>query len=421
MKKINIKTFWDVKDTVLLAISGGVDSMVLLDVFCTLPPEQKPHLVVACVNHGMRENAFEEVALVRRICQKHAIPFFTNDTIPTTIVSELAAREFRYQFFEDIAQRIGARYLVTAHHRDDQSETVLMKWIRGEFLTSLKGIAYKRQWTSTCELVRPLLRYDKSDLQHYAQQQHLSFLEDDSNASTMYFRNRVRHHIIPLLQDENPNINTAIESFVDDLSDVLDVVAVESDRVYPKVVRDDRVHKATLLTLPRAVQKQVLMMWLTTHDGLSRAVLTQLLALVQQECGEKTIYISDAKQCVISYEWIMMTTEQVNDSADIGELYVSESQTPESVACISLDQQPFAIRTRKTGDTLLLEKYKKKVSRIFIDEKIPAYMRDTIPVVVDKNDQVIAILHSELVYLSKRQETGKIYTHYLNYRKRERL
>lgn len=420
MKKIKIEPFWDVQDTVVLGVSGGVDSMVLLDVFLNMPLDQRPIIAVACVNHGMRSNAVNEVALVQRVCQEYAIPFFTNEVIPAGISSELQAREFRYQFFEDTVRHCHARYLVTAHHRDDQTETVLMKWIRGEFLTRLTGIAYKRQWLGECTLIRPFLSYSKSDLLQYAQHHDVPFLEDDSNHSRMYFRNRVRQTILPLLQKENPKLNNAVDQFVDDLSDMLDMIEAETERVYASVVQNDQVHKPTLLALPRAIQKHVLMKWLTTHCCLTRATLNSLLLLINKADGEKLIQITHEKQCVVTYEWLMMRSVDKAPKLDmLGDFYVSQEKTDETIACVSLSQQPFAIRFRKEGDILALEKYKKKVSRIFIDEKIPASMRDTIAVVVDKDDQVVAILHSELVYLSKRQETGKIYTHYLNYRKRE--
>lgn len=162
--------FFSTQDKVVIAVSTGVDSMVLLDLLQGLPPALRPHLIVAHVNHELREQSVEEEAYIKQYCKEHglqlALYHWPRKDHPTTGI-ENAARQVRYRFFTDVMKEEGAAVLVTAHHENDLAETMLMKLTRGGQLPQLLGICDQRPFASG-KLVRPLLPFSKEQLISYA-------------------------------------------------------------------------------------------------------------------------------------------------------------------------------------------------------------------------------------------------------------
>ena len=201
----NVENFTEKK--YVLAVSGGVDSMVLLNAMITLfGDDAKDRLVVAHVNYGLRAQAVDEEQLVHRFCKLHQIPIETKhwQEAEGVTASEKSLRDFRYDFFRAVTKKHEADYLVLAHHQDDQLETVLMKWSRGSTLEGLSGMKEKR-YVKELNILRPFLSYEKKELYQEAKKYDVPYLEDESNESDDYTRNRYRHHVIPFLKEENPN------------------------------------------------------------------------------------------------------------------------------------------------------------------------------------------------------------------------
>ena len=194
---------------VLLALSGGVDSMTLLDWLYHYQHQLGIDLVLAHVNHHQRIEADQEEKGIRELAEAKHLPLkVAHFSGP---FSESRARQFRYDFFEKIMKEEACSALVTAHHMDDQAETILMRLIRGSRPRHLKGIPLKQPFGQGV-LIRPLLYFKKEDFPeifHY---------EDKSNQSLDYFRNRVRHRYLPLLEEENPQVTSALVNLGEDLS-----------------------------------------------------------------------------------------------------------------------------------------------------------------------------------------------------------
>ncbi len=192
----------------LLAVSTGVDSMVLLQVFCQLFPEmqKEPCFGVAHVNHQLRPASAEEAAFLRQYCQERGIPFYERcwENPPETGV-EASARDFRYTFFADVMSQEGYDVLLTAHHSDDQVETMLMKMMREGRLQSAGGMQQQQPF-HTGILLRPLLSVSKAAIYDYAQAQQIPYFEDESNHEPLYLRNRLRQQVVPALKAENPQL-----------------------------------------------------------------------------------------------------------------------------------------------------------------------------------------------------------------------
>ena len=204
------------EDKLVIGVSGGPDSMALLHILLTLQEkEQIPSctLLVAHVNHMLRKEAEEETAYVEEFCRLYQIPCF----VKRAKVEELAqkakmgteemGRNIRYQFFEEVRQKEKAQKIVTAHHANDNAETVLMNILRGSGTAGLRGIEPIRKNEKNVVFVRPLLNCTKEEIYEYCEEKKLQPKIDKSNQENVYNRNKVRNILIPFLEKEwNPNI-----------------------------------------------------------------------------------------------------------------------------------------------------------------------------------------------------------------------
>lgn len=204
------------EDKLVIGVSGGPDSMALLHILLTLQEkEQIPSctLLVAHVNHMLRKEAEEETAYVEEFCRLYQIPCF----VKRAKVEELAqkakmgteemGRNIRYQFFEEVREKEKAQKIVTAHHANDNAETVLMNILRGSSTAGLKGIEPIRKNEKNVVFVRPLLNCTKEEIYEYCEEKKLQPKIDKSNQENVYNRNKVRNILIPFLEKEwNPNI-----------------------------------------------------------------------------------------------------------------------------------------------------------------------------------------------------------------------
>ena len=213
--KLNLSTFnLQPEACLLVAVSGGADSLALLH---ALRRFSYP-LVCATFNHRLRPEAADEVAHVRQVAHGLAIPFVTDSADVAAyagaegLSTEEAARMLRYRFLFREAHKAGAQAVVTGHTADDQAETVLMHFLRGAGLSGLKGMPERvvlPVFDAKIPLIRPLLGWWRADTEAYCRENGLSPIYDPSNADTTYFRNRLRHELIPMLEGYNPRVRQA--------------------------------------------------------------------------------------------------------------------------------------------------------------------------------------------------------------------
>ena len=192
--------------TILCAVSGGRDSVCLLDYLWRLGREQGFSVAAAHLNHGMRPTAQRDEELVRRLCRQRDIPFYTEkvdvyalcDAWRLTV--EETGRRARYEFLRRTAASIGAASIATAHHREDQAETVLLQLLRGTGPQGLAGIPPMREG-----IIRPLLDTPRAAIDAYIAAHDLPYVTDETNLDTHYARNRLRLEIMPQLLTINPS------------------------------------------------------------------------------------------------------------------------------------------------------------------------------------------------------------------------
>ncbi len=207
-------------ERVLLAVSAGIDSMTMAHLFL-----QSPYpFVVSHINFGLRgEESHKDEAFVRNWCDTHKIKCFVQHA-PTKIFEgkdsiQMAAREFRYQYFDDLIHKEGFHKLATAHHLDDSLETVLFNMIKGTGLRGLKGINPINR-----DIIRPLLFAGKEEIKAYAKEATIQWREDATNETDNYQRNKIRHQVIPVLKSINPALMRSFNSVVQRVTDAQDLV-----------------------------------------------------------------------------------------------------------------------------------------------------------------------------------------------------
>lgn len=195
----------------LVAVSGGADSTALLIISNLLARRSGGKIVCATVNHGLRPEAVNETQFVADLCSELSIPFkFLNVDVSNFAKSnglgiEEAGRRLRYKFFTDLIQELDIDYLLTAHHAGDLGEDILMRLARGTGWPALGGM---KVYDSKRKLLRPLLKFSKHEIKNFLRDLNCDWYEDKSNFSDNYTRNRIRNKIIPLLNSENPNIDS---------------------------------------------------------------------------------------------------------------------------------------------------------------------------------------------------------------------
>ncbi len=196
--------------SLVVAVSGGVDSVVLFELLYRLAPDRDITLHIAHLDHGIRGGSSEDAAFVRRLADRHGVPFHGSRLEPDALASprgglEAAARTARYAFLRSVADGIGAGTIALGHTADDQAETVVYRLARGTGPEGLSGIPAVRR-----PYVRPLIEVTRDELLRYARERGLAWRDDPSNANVTFARNRIRHRVVPELRSINPKAVEAI-------------------------------------------------------------------------------------------------------------------------------------------------------------------------------------------------------------------
>lgn len=443
--------YWGKQDKLLLAVSGGVDSRVLLELFLSLPSEERPLIGVIHVNHQLRTESDQEAQYLKDYCKTKGLPYYEKQWQRATETLgnvESQAREFRYNFFSEIYQREGYQGLVTGHHSDDQAETILMKLTSGSQLRNLVGIR-KSSRRSGMMIYRPLLAYSKNEIQAYATERKLRYFEDETNRSDDYFRNRVRTHIIPQLKAENPNFLKQIHSFVKQIEYANDIVAEKVADIYQQLVTESPDSQWTIdnqkfQTLAESQQYMFLVHFfqenLISHGyEVNEVQLAGVMELANSQKASGQISLPSQWLIIKSYQQLTLVQgAQTEDCHQRRRLKIGESLklSPREHLLLQLSDAPLSlpagtenwsktemalpqgepyqelmIRKAQPGDRFSYNQggNTKKVSRYFIDEKIPHQKRQETWLVVNTEGQILWILPFRKSYLSIEKETDKIH------------
>lgn len=224
-------------DTVLLTVSGGIDSVVMCDLFF----KNNLSFAIAHCNFKLRgEDSDKDQAFVETLAMQYNVKFHTQDFNATeyaennNISIQMAAREQRYQWFNEVVKQNNYQYIATAHHLDDVAETLLINLTKGCGIAGLHGISAKRD-----NIIRPLLFTDRESILQYAQVNNITHREDITNAGTKYIRNKIRHLVLPVLKEINPSFLKTVETEIGYFAQIENLVKDSVEIIKGKIVKEN--------------------------------------------------------------------------------------------------------------------------------------------------------------------------------------
>ena len=415
-------------DRLLIGVSGGADSMALLHILCKLRREYNLHLVVAHVDHMFRgEQSYEDYVFVKKYCAEWGVTFEgTRINVPEYISrtgksSQVASREVRYKYFEEVMNRYAIHKLVLAHHGDDQLETILMRLTRGATGDARAGIKIRRR-VSGYEIIRPFLWASKDDVEDYCHNNGIAFRIDASNKKPVYARNRFRLQVLPFLKQENAQVHEHFQRFSEELmEDEAFLSALAEERLKAMVLKKDKEVKISigaLLQTPKPLQRRCIQLILNylyfeRQEDLSATHIESMITLFQSSHPSGEIHLPAGLKVIKSYDECLFTfglskSQPYSYTIHIqGETILPNGrkihaftnqltdEKSNNIFTVNLEdvQLPLTVRTRRNGDRMRVKGLNgsRKVKDIFIDKKIPVTERAAWPIVEDAKQEIIWI------------------------------
>jgi tRNA(Ile)-lysidine synthase len=400
------------KQTVLLAVSGGVDSMVMLHIVSRLRERLDVQIALVHVNHQLRgEESMGDEQFVRESSVAYGISFNCERLDVVSYANELglskqiAARQLRYACFERVRQQAGAQVVATAHHADDNAETVLLNILRGTGIHGLAGIPIRRE--IGC-IIRPLLFATRKEIEMYAMENGIKYRNDSSNMSLAYRRNLLRHSILPYLVKRVPHIVKTLNSVADTMRDVSEKLHAIVKEALPSLVHNDSQDRLILDVKKLEMEP----------DFLWNEIFVELLHRMHIESTEKKVdalhrlctmptgrivELSGELSACRDRQHIVFqkTNEEMSNirHVEIGRIYEYQGcrisiSNPEPVPAVLFNTQDveyidadrlgrqLVLRLWRAGDWFipLGMKSKKKLSNFFTDQKVPRFKKALIPI-----------------------------------------
>ncbi|MFT3903962.1 MAG: tRNA lysidine(34) synthetase TilS [Niabella sp.] len=378
------------KDKLLLAVSGGLDSVVL----CDLCAAVHYTFAIAHCNFQLRgEDSLRDENFVRDLAARYNVPFFVThfDTKQYAeqhkLSTQEAARVLRYDWFEGLIKEQGFDYLLTAHHADDNVETVLMNLFRG---TGIRGLAGMRDRNG--HLVRPLLFSKRSELEAYLDEHQLTFVQDESNLHDDYTRNYFRNTLLPGISKVFPAVQDNLIGNIERMKEAEAILGQQLQQLKKKLLKQDGDSwRLPVLLSQKAVSPKTVLYEIVREYGFSSAQSAEVFSLLDSGSGKFVLsathrILRDRKHLIITpLPKVVETTTVINGAGEyacsFGKLHIVEmdaDKTPISddagIACVdaALIRYPLLLRRWKTGDYFypLGMAKKKKVSRFLIDKKL---------------------------------------------------
>ena len=435
---MDINLLWQKTDKIALGLSGGVDSIVLFHLLVTKYKESYKELVVFHINHGLREESYEEAEFVENFVKNYNVKFYKkelnmNDLVRDSHTSEeMLARKLRYEAFEEMSSLEGGVKLVTAHHKNDQVENILMRLLSGRSMDY--NLMIEDQTTiGNLEVYRPLLNVLKADLEQYADKNNLKYYVDSTNFDTDYTRNNIRHNIVPLLNDVNAasfdnliNFSSYYQNINSELKNK--VLEAKNDYVISEEEGKIELNKEKLLKNTKEEVYFLLRDILANNFGIfdvkQRAFFT-IIEDLKNRNNNKSYDLKNNLKIISEYNSIYIhkiekkcyndKIELIIDEVDINKVYTFHQSnflimTTNNSSEVGFNKEdlPLIVTTKRDGDRIQRGKVSKKLSRLFIDEKIPKELRDKLPVIRNK-DGVLGVLG-----INTKVNKNKKYDYYIN-------
>ena len=390
----------------LLATSGGIDSMIMLDLFQKL----NYNIAIAHCNFQLRGlESFGDQQFVQDYASNHNIPAFVthfdteNFAKDYKLSTQIAARELRYNWFYELLETENFDYILTAHHADDNLETFLINLTRGTGLDGLTGIPEQNE-----QIIRPLLPFSRNEIEEYAKENNIKWREDSSNASDKYLRNKIRHDLVPILKELNPNFLYSFQKTQNYLQESQIMVEDATIMIYQQVVKED--NEVISFDIKKLTQlpnyKSYLYQWLREYDFTAWG---DIYDLVESQSGKQILsknyrllknrdflILSPIKDLENESYFIEKNQKEVKIPLNLSICKVNDISTPKNTI-IFVDENklefPLTIRKWNEGDSFYPSGMngKKKLSKYFKDEKMSLIAKENTWLLCS-NNQIVWVI-----------------------------
>lgn len=420
------------EDRVVVALSGGIDSVALVSLLCELNQENRltVSLYPMYVHHGLRDDADDDIVVCKALCESLGLSLHVewvkvNDYVNKHQVSvEDAARQLRYAALADYSKSVSGTVIAVAHHKEDQAETVLHRMIRGAGTKGLGGMAPKVN-----NIVRPLLQTRKETLTGYVKSRGLSFVTDSTNFENIYTRNRIRHDLIPMLKNQfNENIVENLVTLSELFREEEEYLQSLTEKNFQEVCSEQwegyASIDAAILDYPRALSRRLIRKAIEVVKGdlldIQFHHIENILGMKELQSGRvvhihKTVYVKKEYDKLVFYKPTTEKTTGFSYTLDtqVNKGYIQEVKLAFSVKILDYEQfvnykdsfkntekvytkcfdydkikANLVLRSRRLGDIIHIHSdgRKKSIKKFFIDEKVPGSRRDNIPLLADGNN-----------------------------------
>ena len=435
---MKINTLWNKEDKIAIALSGGVDSIVLFHLLVTEYKDSYKELVVFHINHGLREESYEEAGFVEKFVKDFDVKFYKEELNMSDLErdshtsEEMLARELRYQAFNKMAKLEGVTKLLTAHHKNDQVENILMRLLTGRSIDHSLAICEEIEMAGLT-IYRPLLNSLKAELEEYAKEKNLHYYVDATNFDTDYTRNNIRHNIVPLLNDINSGsfdnlINFA--NYYQNINNNLKKAILSNKDNYIFSRDEDKISlvKDKFLELNEEEMYFLLKDLITDELGvfdIKQKAIFDVVSSLKKNSGNKSYDLKNNLKIISQYESIYIHKIEkkcYNDKIEIiidkicensvyefyQNKFIISTDAKDSEIGFNKSELPLLVTIKKEGDRVRRGEINKKLSRIFIDEKVPKELRDTLPVIRNNKGEVLGVLG-----IGTKVNKNKIYDYYI--------
>lgn len=392
---------------VVVGVSTGLDSMVLLN----LLEHINCKIIVAHVNHHKREQSTLEQEYIKSYCMKKGIICEVKELFFESSQNfQEEARLKRYEFFYDLYHKYNASYLLTAHHANDDLETILMRLIRGSSLKGYAGMDVCSQYKDI-NIYRPLLNIQRKDILEYAESNNIKYFDDSSNDEDDYLRNRIRHNIIPIIESENPNIYETIQDFKENINNCNELVFnIIHDFEKEKVSYLDNITSFDINDFNKYnnyLKVQILFDLLKPIKP-SRDLIDELIKQIE---NDKSLIINEIEENFFMIKeygmikfgkifnhqdfYLKIDKEGIYILDDLSQLEVVKNKCnfrdKEIDLCYNINNLPIVIRTRQNGDKIKIHNKLISLSDYLTNKKITHFKRNNLVVCNDINEVLFVL------------------------------
>ena len=390
-------------EKILIAFSGGPDSVFLYNLLNFLKEEYSLEISLIYINHNLREDVGNDLKFVREFSEENNVPLYIESVNVKEYAAEnkksieLAARELRYQAIERTLKNINYDRIATGHNLDDNIETFIFRLVRGTSLKGLKGIPKERG-----NIIRPILQFEKNEILNCLQENRKSYIIDYTNNENDYTRNYIRNEIFPLFVNINPNFRNKINELINEINDrknskdnILKEKFVQYLEIYDVELsrkKIDRIYE-TLYNKKGELNTEGSKEFYLGNGKILRKKYDKLEVIVEKkkEVDEEKVMLK-LNIPVKWYDYEIILTDNITGIEKVGK--TEEKNITLLRFTEEFDEHKIFVRKKLEGDTILLNNLgHRKIKKILIDEKIPKWERDKIPLLemeYRKNNTIIS-------------------------------